>query len=88
MERSLLRMFQLQEMLLWHRTDLSLPDLGDPFTKKLYSTYLSYLPEDQFSYPLAPSLEEAEWVRDPGLIRLHVGANSRDTQTVELTWLD
>ena len=43
---------------------------------------------DQFSYPLAPSLEEAEWVRDPGLIRLHVGANSRDTQTVELTWLD
>lgn len=43
---------------------------------------------DQFRYPLAPSLEAAEWVRDPGLIRLHVGANSRDTQTVELTWLD
>ena len=43
---------------------------------------------DQFSYPLAPSLEAAEWVRDPGLIQLHVGPNSRDTQTVELTWLD
>ncbi len=43
---------------------------------------------DQFSYPLAPSLEDAEWVRDPGLIQLHIGANSRDTQTMDLTWLD
>ncbi|MTH79690.1 glycoside hydrolase family 3 N-terminal domain-containing protein [Paracoccus aestuariivivens] len=42
---------------------------------------------DQFSYPLAPSLESAEWVRDPGGIQLHVGPNSRDTQMVELTWL-
>lgn len=29
-----------------------LPDLSDPFTKKLYSTYLSYLPIDSFSYEL------------------------------------
>ncbi|CAM3189803.1 beta-glucosidase [Paracoccus aminovorans] len=42
----------------------------------------------QFRYPLAPSLGAAEWVRDPGLVRLHVGPNSRDTQMVELTWLD
>lgn len=34
------------------REERSLPDLADPFTKKLYSTYLSYLPEDQFSYEL------------------------------------
>lgn len=27
-------------------------DLRDGFEKKLYSTYLSYLPEDSFSYPL------------------------------------
>ncbi|RCW80784.1 glycoside hydrolase family 3 N-terminal domain-containing protein [Paracoccus lutimaris] len=40
----------------------------------------------QFAYPIAPSLEAVEWVRDPGLIQLHVGPNSRDTQTVELTW--
>ena len=26
--------------------------MGDPFTKKLYATYLSYLPVDKFSYPL------------------------------------
>ena len=40
----------------------------------------------QFVYPVAPSLEVVGWVRDPGLIRLHVGPNSRDTETVELTW--
>ena len=34
------------------RKNLSLPDLSDGFEKKLYSTYLSYLPEDDFSYPL------------------------------------
>ncbi|MBA4491919.1 glycoside hydrolase family 3 N-terminal domain-containing protein [Paracoccus sp. S1E-3] len=43
---------------------------------------------DQFSYPLAPSLQDAEWVRDPGEIHLHIGANSRDTQRTELTWMD
>ena len=32
--------------------NLEVPDLGEPFTKKLYSTYLSYLPEGKFSYPL------------------------------------
>ena len=31
---------------------LMVPDQRDGFTKKLYSTYLSSLPEDQFSYPL------------------------------------
>jgi UDP-2-acetamido-2,6-beta-L-arabino-hexul-4-ose reductase len=34
------------------RTQLSIPALSDDFTRKLYATYLSYLPEDQFSYPL------------------------------------
>ncbi len=34
------------------REDLSLPDFSDKFEKKLYSTYLSYLPEDDLSYPL------------------------------------
>lgn len=29
-----------------------IPDLSDEFTKKLYSTYLSYLPEDRLSYRL------------------------------------
>ena len=34
------------------RKTLSVPDLSDPFAKKLHATYLSYLPEDGFSYPL------------------------------------
>lgn len=34
------------------RTDLSVPNQRDPFIRKLYSTYLSYLPGDAFSYSL------------------------------------
>jgi len=34
------------------RTNLSIPNMEDALTKKLYSTYLSFLPKDQFSYDL------------------------------------
>lgn len=34
------------------RDTLAVPRVDDPFTKKLYSTYLSYLPTDAFSYGL------------------------------------
>lgn len=34
------------------REDLQLPNMQDEFSKKLYSTYLSYLPEEEFNYPL------------------------------------
>lgn len=34
------------------RVSLAVPNMGDELTKKLYATYLSYLPEDRFSYPL------------------------------------
>ncbi|MGK0553071.1 polysaccharide biosynthesis C-terminal domain-containing protein [Macrococcus capreoli] len=34
------------------RTDRTLPQLDNQFVKALYSTYLSFLPEDAFSYPL------------------------------------
>ncbi|WP_346930956.1 capsular polysaccharide biosynthesis protein CapF [Clostridium sp.] len=34
------------------RKDLSVPNMEDLLTKKLYSTYLSFLPEDEFSYDL------------------------------------
>lgn len=39
------------------RTTLSVPKLDDGFTKALYSTYLSYLPKDQFSYPLKMNVD-------------------------------
>ena len=34
------------------RSDLSVPDMSDGFTKRLYANYLSYLPADGFSYKL------------------------------------
>jgi UDP-2-acetamido-2,6-beta-L-arabino-hexul-4-ose reductase len=39
------------------RSNLSIADMNDPLTKKLYSTYLSYLPTDQFSYPLKMNVD-------------------------------
>ncbi|MBP9983490.1 MAG: capsular polysaccharide biosynthesis protein CapF [Prevotella sp.] len=51
------------------RQNLQVPDLSDAFTKKLYSTYLSYLPEDQFSYPLKMNVDErgsfTEFLKSP-----------------------
>lgn len=40
------------------RATRRIPDMSDPFTKKLYSTYLSYLPVDQFSYPLTMNVDD------------------------------
>jgi UDP-2-acetamido-2,6-beta-L-arabino-hexul-4-ose reductase len=34
------------------RMKLQVPEMGDAFTAKLYATWLSYLPEEGFSYPL------------------------------------
>lgn len=36
---------------------LFVPDMGDAFTKKLYATYLSYLPENKFTYPLKMNVD-------------------------------
>lgn len=51
------------------RSTLQLPDLSDGFTKKLYSTYLSYLPTDAFSYPLKMNVDErgsfTEFLKSP-----------------------
>ena len=33
-----------------NRQNMNISDMSDEFTKKLYSTYLSYLPHDSFSY--------------------------------------
>jgi UDP-2-acetamido-2,6-beta-L-arabino-hexul-4-ose reductase len=51
------------------REDRSIPDMSDEFTKKLYSTYLSYLPENEFSYPLKMNVDHrgsfTEFIRTP-----------------------
>ena len=36
---------------------LTVPNMADEFSKKLYSTYLSYLPQDQFSYTLPMNID-------------------------------
>lgn len=52
-----------------NRNTLNVPDVGDAFTKKLYSTYLSYLPEDRFAYPLKMNVDNrgsfTEIIRTP-----------------------
>ena len=39
------------------RSNLQVPNMSDAFTKKLYSTYLSYLPKDKFSYLLKMNID-------------------------------
>lgn len=51
------------------REDRSVPNMSDAFTKKLYSTYLSYLPENQFSYDLKMNVDQrgsfTEFIKTP-----------------------
>ncbi len=35
-----------------------IPDMGDALTKKLYATYLTYLPTNDFSYPLKMNVDQ------------------------------
>lgn len=39
------------------RTNLSIPNLQNSLEKNLYSTYLSFLPENEFSYPLKMNID-------------------------------
>lgn len=51
------------------RIDRTLPKLDDEFEKALYSTYLSFLPTDQFSYPLTMHKDDrgsfTEFIKTP-----------------------
>lgn len=51
------------------RNNLSIPNMEDALTKKLYSTYLSFLPEDEFSYDLKMNCDNrgsfTEFIRTP-----------------------
>lgn len=51
------------------RKDLSIPNMNDELTKKLYSTYLSFLPENEFSYDLNMHCDDrgsfTEFIRTP-----------------------
>ena len=51
------------------RENKSIPNMSDAFTKKLYSTYSSYLPEDKFSYELKMNVDQrgsfTEFIKTP-----------------------
>ncbi|MBS7345591.1 MAG: capsular polysaccharide biosynthesis protein CapF [Caryophanon sp.] len=60
------------------REERAIPTMTDAFTKALYSTYLSYLPEDDFSYPLKMNVDArgsfTEFIRtaDRGQVSINV----------------
>lgn len=60
------------------REERAIPTMTEPFTKALYSTYLSYLPEDQFSYPLKMNIDNrgsfTEFIRtaDRGQVSINI----------------
>ncbi len=51
------------------RKTLTVPDMADGFEKNLYSTYLSYLPENDFSYALKMNIDNrgsfTEFIKTP-----------------------
>lgn len=51
------------------RANLNIVNMKDPLSKKLYSTYLSFLPEEQFSYDLKMNIDQrgsfTEFIRTP-----------------------
>lgn len=51
------------------REEQFIPNMSDQFIKKIYSTYLSYLPEDKFSYDLKMNVDNrgsfTEFIRTP-----------------------
>lgn len=40
------------------RRTLGLPDLSDSITRKLWATYLSFIPRDEYAYPLTMNVDE------------------------------
>ncbi len=58
------------------REELSIPDMSDAFIKKLYSTYLSYLPEQDLSYELKMNIDHrgsfTEFMKQTGIGQLSV----------------
>ncbi|MDT8421230.1 MAG: NAD-dependent epimerase/dehydratase family protein [Desulfuromonadales bacterium] len=61
-----------------HRSDLRIPQMSNPLVKSLYTTFLSYLPTDGFSYPLHMNIDDrgsfTEFLRtaDRGQVSINV----------------
>lgn len=63
------RLAQLVTSFAQNRSSLSVADMGDAFTQKLYAAWLSYLPQDSFSYDLKMNCDArgsfTEFLRTP-----------------------
>ncbi len=63
------------------RSDLIVPALNDPFVKRLYATYLSYLPEDRYAYDLEQRTDDrgrlAELLKSPSFGQIFVSRTKR-----------
>jgi UDP-2-acetamido-2,6-beta-L-arabino-hexul-4-ose reductase len=64
------------------REERSIPDMSNAFTKKLYSTYLSYLPLDKFSYDLKMNVDHrgsfTEFIKTPDRGQISVNISKPD----------
>ncbi len=64
------RLAELVRSFYAQRQSIGVPDLKDPFVSKLYSTYISFLPEDGFRYPLLSHADDrgsfTEFMRTDG----------------------
>lgn len=73
---SLGRLAELLRAFAESRRTLVLPDLSEPFNRKLYATFLSYLPEDRFAYDLQqrgdPRGVLAEFIKSAGFGQIFV----------------
>jgi UDP-2-acetamido-2,6-beta-L-arabino-hexul-4-ose reductase len=65
-----------------NREDRSIPNMSDALTKKLYSTYLSYLPIDKFSYELKMNVDNrgsfTEFIKTPDRGQVSVNISKPD----------
>ena len=63
------------------REELSIPDMSDAITKKLYSTYLSYLPADKLNYFLKMNSDNrgsfTEFIRTPDRGQISVNISKK-----------
>lgn len=64
------------------RDNRSVPDMNNPFIKKLYSTYLSYLPKDKFNYELKMNVDDrgsfTEFLKTPDRGQVSVNVSKPD----------
>lgn len=74
--RSLGEIAGLLDCFVQSRKTLVMPPLADDFTRRLYATWLSYLPPQDFAYPLDMKRDDrgwlAEFIKSPGFGQIFI----------------